>query len=105
VQKELIADIHRTSIWPVVVIVDGNISKPNKTDFIVGDGSYNILIPDGNFESFKNEILVLAKGREYEFTRIWNSGVRFVVTGANEFSMSMKNTYLIFSQSLDYITA
>jgi len=105
VQKELIADIHRTSIWPVVVIVDGNISKPNKTDFIVGDGSYNILIPDGNFESFKNEILVLAKGREYEFTRIWNSGVRFVVTGANEFSMLMKNTYLIFSQILDYITA
>jgi hypothetical protein len=28
VQQELIEKIHRKSIWPVVVIVDGNISKP-----------------------------------------------------------------------------
>jgi hypothetical protein len=28
VQKELIAEIQRTSIWPVVVTVDGNISIP-----------------------------------------------------------------------------
>jgi hypothetical protein len=27
---ELIAEIQRTSIWPVVVAVDGNISKPEK---------------------------------------------------------------------------
>jgi len=27
VQHELIADIHRISIWPVVVTVDGNINK------------------------------------------------------------------------------
>jgi len=26
VQQELIAEIHRTSIWPVVVTVDGNIA-------------------------------------------------------------------------------
>ena len=34
VQLELTAKVHRTSIWPVVVTVDGNIIKPNKTDFI-----------------------------------------------------------------------
>src|SRR5215475_13179339 len=56
VQQELIAEIHRTAIWPVVVTVDGNISKPNKTDFIDRDGSYIILIPDGNWKSLKDEI-------------------------------------------------
>ena len=34
VQKELIAEIQRTSIWPVVVTVDGNVSIPEKSDFI-----------------------------------------------------------------------
>jgi hypothetical protein len=58
VQQELIAEIHRTAIWPVVVTVDGNISKPNKTDFINKDGSYIILIPDGNITSFEDEIMV-----------------------------------------------
>jgi hypothetical protein len=55
VQQELIAEIHRTSLWPVVVTVDGNISIPEKTDFIDKDGNYIILIPDGNIESFKAE--------------------------------------------------
>jgi hypothetical protein len=59
VQQELIAEIHRTSIWPVVVAVDGNISKQNKTGFIDGDGSYIILIPDGNFKNFLAEVLGL----------------------------------------------
>jgi hypothetical protein len=31
VQQELIADIHQTAIWPVVVTVDGNISKLKRT--------------------------------------------------------------------------
>jgi hypothetical protein len=39
VQQELIAHFHRTSIWPVVVSVYGNISKPNKTDFVDRNGS------------------------------------------------------------------
>ena len=52
VQKELIAEIQRTANWPVVVTVDGNISKTNKTDFMGIDGSYIILIPDGNIENF-----------------------------------------------------
>jgi len=40
VQQELIAETHRSSIWPVVVTVDGNFSKTDKTDFIDRDGSY-----------------------------------------------------------------
>jgi hypothetical protein len=51
VQQELIAEIHRTSLWPTVVTVEGNISKPNETDFVDIEGSYIILIPDGNFDS------------------------------------------------------
>jgi hypothetical protein len=39
VQLELITEIHRNSVWPVVVTVDGNINKPNKTDFIDRDGN------------------------------------------------------------------
>jgi len=49
VQQELIAGIHRTALWPVVVTVDGNISILNNTDFIDGDRSYIILISDENF--------------------------------------------------------
>ena len=61
VQQELISEIHRTAIWPVVVTVDGNISIPEKSDFIDRDGSYIILIPDGNIKSFKAEINGLAE--------------------------------------------
>ena len=60
VQQELIAEIHRTSIWPVVVTVDENISKYYKTDFIDRDGSYIILIPDWNIEILQAEINVFA---------------------------------------------
>jgi len=49
VQQELIAEIRRTSICPVVTI-DGNIRIPKKSDFIDRDGSYIILIPDGNIK-------------------------------------------------------
>ena len=85
VQQELIAEIHRTTIWPVVVTVDGNISKSNKTDFIDRDGSYVILIPDGNIESVKGEMEGLALDHN-KFTRFWNSEARFVLAGTNEFS-------------------
>jgi hypothetical protein len=84
-QLELIAEIHRTALWPVVVTVDGNISNPDGTDFIDRDGSYIILIPDGNINSFRAELIGLAKGRT-KFTRIWDSEARFVVAGANEYS-------------------
>jgi archaellum component FlaG (FlaF/FlaG flagellin family) len=57
VQQELIAEIHRNAIWPVVVIVDGNISKTTKTNFIDRDGSYIILIEDGNLERFRAEFI------------------------------------------------
>jgi archaellum component FlaG (FlaF/FlaG flagellin family) len=62
VQQELIAEIHGTAIWLDLVTVDGNISKPNKTDFIDRDGSYIILIPDGNLKGFKAEIVGLVRG-------------------------------------------
>jgi hypothetical protein len=39
VQQELSAEIQLTAIWPAVFSVDGNISKPDKTDFIDRDGS------------------------------------------------------------------
>ena len=90
VQQELIAEILRTFIWPVVVTVDGNINKPNKTEFIDRDGSYIILIPDGNIKSFQVEFNGLADGRNNKFTRFWNSEARFVVAGANEFSTSQQ---------------
>ena len=40
VQQELIAEIHRTSIWSVVVTIDRKISIPEKSNFIARDGSY-----------------------------------------------------------------
>jgi hypothetical protein len=98
VQQELIAEIHRTATWPVVVSVDGNISKHNKTDYIDGDGSYIILIQDGNIESLKNENIGLPVVRN-EFTRFWNSEARFVVAGANKFSVSQqKDIFDFFSK-------
>ena len=87
VQQELIAEFHRISIWPVVDSVDGNISKPNKTDFIDRDGSYVILLPDENFKSFHVQINGLAQEGVYQFTRMWNSEARFVVAGAKKFSL------------------
>jgi hypothetical protein len=90
VQQELIAEIHQSFIWPVVVTVDGNISIPNAKYFIDRDGSFIILIPDGNFKNFQVEINGLAQEGEYKFTKLWNSEARVVVTGANEFSMSQQ---------------
>ena len=49
-QQELIAEIHRTAIWPVVVPVDDNISKSDKRHFKERDVSYIMFIPDGNFK-------------------------------------------------------
>jgi hypothetical protein len=40
VQNKLTAEIHRNSVWPVVVTVDGNIRKITKSDFINRNGSY-----------------------------------------------------------------
>jgi hypothetical protein len=86
VQQDLIAEIHRTSIWPVVVTVDGNINIPDETGFMDRNGSYVILTPDENIKSLKAEIIGLRQVGN-EFTRFWNSEARFVVAGANKFSM------------------
>jgi hypothetical protein len=60
VQQKLIAEIHRNAIWPVVVTGDGNISKPEKTDFTNRYGGYIILISDVNLETFQVQINGLA---------------------------------------------
>ena len=89
VQQELIVEIHRTANWPVVVTVDGNISKTNETDFIDRDGSYIILIPGRNVKSLKNESIGLPLVRN-DYIRFWNSEARFIVAGANELSISQQ---------------
>jgi len=86
VQQELIAEFHRTSIWPVVVTVDGKINMPENSEFIDKDGSFIILVPHGNIKSINAEIAGLIKDRKKEFTKLWNSEAQFVVAGANEFS-------------------
>jgi hypothetical protein len=87
VQQELIAEIHRTAVWPVVVTVDGNISMPGKTAIIDRDASYIMLIPDANIHIFKAEINGLAQDGT-KFTQLWSSETRFVVAGTNHFSVS-----------------
>jgi len=64
VQQELIAEIHRTSIWPVVDTDDGKIIMSEKSEFIDRDGSYIILIPDGNICSIYVEIAGLNGDRK-----------------------------------------
>jgi hypothetical protein len=59
--------------------------------------SYIILIPDGNSESLFAEINGLFIGRN-GLKRFWNFDSRFVVAGANKFSMSLqKNIFHILS--------
>jgi hypothetical protein len=87
VQQELIAEIWRTSLWPVIVAVDGNISKQNERVFIDGDSSYIILITDGSFLSLDSQLFRLI---QYKLPRLWNSKVRFAVAGANDFSLSLQ---------------
>ena len=99
VQEELMSEIHRTSTWPVVVTVGGNISNFEKTDFINGDVSYIILIPDGKYKSFVTEVYGLVLGQN-KFKRIWTSESRFVVAGANEFSMSQQKDIFDFFSKL-----
>jgi hypothetical protein len=85
VQQELVAEIHRNSIWPVVT-VDGNITKHKEREVIDRNGSYIILIPDGDFKSFQVQINGLIQEGKYNFRRLWNSETRFVVAGANMYS-------------------
>jgi hypothetical protein len=59
-EQELIAEIHRTAVWPIVVIVDGNINITDRKEFINRNGSYIIIIPDGDMTRFLVEINGLA---------------------------------------------
>jgi len=89
VQQELIAEIHRSTIWSVVVTVDVNINKPSKDNFTVIDGSYILLMQGGNVRSLKAQIYKLAI-YQIKFRRLWNSETRFVVAGTNEISVSQQ---------------
>jgi len=93
VQQELIAEIHRTAIWSVVVTVDGKITIAGRSDFIDRVGSYIILTPDGNIKSLEAEINASAL-EGTKLTRLWKSEARFVVAGANEFKMSKQTDIL-----------
>jgi hypothetical protein len=97
VQQEM-PENHHTAIWPVVVTVDGNISKPDETDFVDRNGSY------GSIMCFHAEILGLYLDRN-KFTSVWISEAWFVVVRANEFSMPQKRTCLNIYQYFEYITA
>jgi len=90
VQQELIAEIHRTVNWSLVVTVGGNISVPENSDFIDSDCSYITLTLDGNIECIEADILGLITDRNKEFPSLWISKARFVVAGTNEFSMSQQ---------------
>jgi len=99
VQQELIAEIQRNFNWPLVVTVDGNISIPDEKDIVDREGSYIILVPDGNIKTLKAKINGLAQEGEYNFTSVWNSEARFVVAGANIFTMSQqKDMFNYFSK-------
>jgi hypothetical protein len=89
VQQEVIAEIHRNSLWPILVTVDGNINTTHETDFIYRDSTYIILLPDWNLKRYLTEINELAKDGII-FKRLWNSEARFVVAAANEFSTSQQ---------------
>ena len=95
VKQELTAEIHGTSIWPVVLTVDSKISKPENRDFIDIVSGYIIIIPDGDLKSLHAEFKWLVLGRS-TFTKLWNSETRFVVAGANEFSLSQKTKIFDF---------
>ena len=89
VQQELVAEIWRTSLSPVIVNVDGNISKPNETEYIDEDNSYIILIQDETMFFLVSEIRGLYLYTS-KFPRFCISDVRYVVAGAIEFSVSQQ---------------
>jgi hypothetical protein len=93
VQQELMAEIHRTAIWPVVVAVDGNIRETDKTEFINTDGNYIILIADGDLESLNTGFIRIFAGRG-KFKTYWNSVSRFVVAVTNELSVLQQTDIL-----------
>jgi hypothetical protein len=97
VQQELVEQIHRTAVWPVVVTVtiDGEIRQPEKTDFIDRDGSHIILIPNEHIYNFMIELNALAQ-LATDFPRFWKSEARFVVAGTYHFSASQQTE--IFEQ-------
>jgi hypothetical protein len=105
VQQEMIAEIQRTSIWPVVVTVDGNIRIAEKSEFIDRDGCYIILITHGNIESIIAEIsgLILDRKISSQISSILKLGLLWLKQMISQ--PHSKSTYLIISQISEYITS
>ena len=99
VQQELIAEIQQTKIWPVVTL-NGNFSENDEKVFIDRDGSYIILTQNENIWNLLNEFHSLKKNRETKYRISWNFEARFVVAGANEFSMEQMQLISIFFRSV-----
>jgi hypothetical protein len=104
VQHELIAEIQRTSLWPAVVTVDGNISIPDETDIIDRDGSYIILIPDGNIVYLHAEMFGLYFDQNNRFTKFGILKLDLLWLEPMNSQCRKKRIYLIIYQSLEYIT-
>jgi len=102
-QQELIAEFRRSSIWPAVVTVDGNISKPKQTEFIDRDGNYIILLPDGNLKRFEAEINGVAE--DGTFSQDYGI-LKFGLLLLQQMNSQYRNKwiYLFVSQNLEYIT-
>jgi hypothetical protein len=79
VEQQLTSYIQQSSIWPLVISRGRHIGNIGEINFIHGDGSYIILISNGSFSSFSDQInrLALIKNK---FTRYWNSEARFIVS-------------------------
>jgi len=105
VQQELIADIQRTAIWPVVVNVDGKINIPEKSDFKDRDGSYIILIPHGNIDSLHAEISGLIVDRKKNSQSSGFPKFGLLLPEEMNSQRHNKQTYLIIYQNLEYLTA
>jgi archaellum component FlaG (FlaF/FlaG flagellin family) len=59
----VIVEIQTASNWPIVVAVNGDINIPERTNVIDRDGSYIILLPDGNITNFRTQMNRLATAK------------------------------------------
>jgi translation initiation factor IF-1 len=74
--------------------------KNDEKVFIDRDGSYIILTQNENIWNLLNEFHSLKKNRETKYRISWNFEARFVVAGANEFSMEQMQLISIFFRSV-----
>ena len=100
--KELIAEIHTTASWTVVVTVDGNINKHIKTDIIDRDHSY-INTRCGILRICVQKLKAWCRPKLiHKNLEFWSS----VCCGGSKWILDVAtNGYIsYFSQNLEYIT-